>query len=154
MISTVTVEGATWNELPWKFEAGTPNVGSGIALGSAVDYLQNIGMENVLLHEQELFTYTINKIQEIEDVEVYGPNEAKNRLGVLSFNIKGIHPHDIAGVLDDSGIAVRSGNHCTQPLMKRLGIENTVRASFYIYNTKEEIDKFIEVLKKASKVFK
>jgi cysteine desulfurase / selenocysteine lyase len=152
MISTVTTEGATWNELPWKFEAGTPNVAGGIGLGAAVDYLQNIGMDKVFEHEKELLNYAFEKMREIPDIEIYGPR--KDRLGVISFNIKGIHPHDVAGVLDQNGIAVRSGNHCTQPLLARLGVENTVRASFYIYNTFDEIDKFVEALKKAVKIFK
>lgn len=152
MISTVTTEGATWNELPWKFEAGTPNIAGGIGLGVAVDYLQEIGMDKVFEHEKELLHYAFERMSEIPDIEIYGPKE--NRLGVISFNIRGIHPHDIAGVLDQYGIAVRSGNHCTQPLLARLGVENTVRASFYIYNTFDEIDRFVDVLKKAVKIFK
>jgi len=152
MISTVTIEGATWNELPWKFEAGTPNVAGGIGLGVAVDYLQSIGIDKVFEHEKELLNYAFEKMVDIPDIEIYGPK--KNRLGVISFNIRGIHPHDIAGVLDQHGIAVRSGNHCTQPLLARLGVDNTVRASFYIYNTFEEIDRFVEALKKAVKIFK
>jgi cysteine desulfurase/selenocysteine lyase len=152
MISTVTVDEATWNELPWKFEAGTPNVAGGIGLGAAIDYLQRIGMNRIFEHERELLNYAIGKMRELPDIEIYGP-EAE-RLGVISFNIGGIHPHDIAGILDQYGIAVRSGNHCTQPLLNRLGIENTVRASFYIYNTKDEIDRFIEALGRAIKIFK
>ncbi len=152
MISTVTTEDATWNELPWKFEAGTPNIAGGIGLGVAVDYLQEVGMDKVFEHEKELLNYAFEKMNEIPDIEIYGPRE--NRLGVISFNIRDIHPHDIAGVLDQHGIAVRSGNHCTQPLLARLGVENTVRASFYIYNTFEEIDRFVDALKKAVKIFK
>lgn len=138
--------------VPKTFEAGTPNVAGGIGLGAAVDYLQNIGMDKVFEHEKELLNYAFEKMAEIPEIEIYGPRE--NRLGVISFNIRGIHPHDVAGVLDQHGIAVRSGNHCTQPLLTRLGVENTVRASFYIYNTFDEIDRFVEALKKVIKIFK
>ncbi len=152
MIFEVTTEGATWNELPWKFEAGTPNIAGGIGLSAAIDYLNEIGMENIENHEKELLEYALRRMREIEDIEIYGHKE-QDALGLISFNIKGVHPHDIAGICDEEGIAIRSGHHCTQPLMRHFCIENSARASFYIYNTKEEIDVFIEVLKKIKKYF-
>jgi cysteine desulfurase/selenocysteine lyase len=148
MIEKVTTEFSTWNELPWKYEAGTPNISGGIGLGAAVDYLTGLGMENVLKHELDLTQYALGLLSEIKGIKIYGNKDTKNRLGVISFNIEGIHPHDIAGFLDEEGIAVRSGHHCAQPLMTRLGMDNAVRISFYIYNTKEEIDKFISTLKR------
>lgn len=143
MISHVWVDKATWNELPWKYEAGTPNIAGGVGLGAAVDYLKSIGVENVRRHEEELVRYALDGLSSL-GVEIYGPEE---RGGLISFNLDGIHPHDVAYFLDRKGIAVRSGHHCAQPLMRYFGIKGTVRASFYIYNTKWEIDKFLDVLK-------
>lgn len=154
MIEKVTTEMATWNELPWKYEAGTPNISGGIGLGAAVDYLTEIGMENVFMHEIELTDYALNLLREIQGIKIYGHRDTENRLGVISFNIEGIHPHDIAGFLDEGGIAVRSGHHCAQPLMTRLGMDNAVRISFYIYNTTEEIDAFIILINKIKKLLK
>lgn len=154
MITKVTLEGASWNELPWKFEAGTPNVGGGIALGEALDYLTNLDMQNVFAHEVELTKYALNKLSNFKDLKIYGKKNIENRLGVISFNLKGVHPHDIASSLDEEGIAARSGHHCAQPLMNFLNIDNAVRISFYIYNDEAEIDYFIKVLEKAEKVFK
>ncbi|MCH7926395.1 MAG: cysteine desulfurase [Candidatus Dadabacteria bacterium] len=153
MISTVTKEKSTWNELPWKYEAGTPNIAGGIGLGHAIDYLENIGLEQIEEHESELLDYTLNNLKELPWLEIYTPLEGQ-RVGVVSFNVKGVHPHDVAGVMDEDGIAVRSGHHCTQPLMNRLNIEYALRASFYLYNTKEEIDQFLISLKRAYKIFK
>jgi len=153
MISTVNKESSTWNELPWKFEAGTPNIADGIALSEAIDYLYNIGLDNVSAYETELLSYAVEKLSELPWADIYTPIEG-DRVGVLSFNVDGVHPHDIAGVLDEDGIAVRSGHHCTQPLMRRLNIENALRASFYLYNTTEDIDKFITSLKRAYNIFK
>lgn len=153
MISTVTKEKSTWNELPWKYEAGTPNIAGGIGLGHAIDYLENIGLEQIEEHESELLDYTLNNLKQLPWLEIYTPLEGQ-RVGVVSFNVKGVHPHDVAGVMDEDGIAVRSGHHCTQPLMNRLNIEYALRASFYLYNTKEEIDQFLISLKRAYKIFK
>ena len=153
MIETVTLEKSTWNQLPWKFEAGTPNIAGGIGLGAAVDYLNEIGLKNIYKHEKELLTYALDKLKEIPWIELYGP-EVENRIGVISFNVDGVHPHDVSWILDNEGIEVRSGNHCAQPLMRRLGIENSVRVSFYIYNTKEEIDKLVKTLIKTRELLK
>jgi cysteine desulfurase/selenocysteine lyase len=153
MISTVTTENVTFNELPWKFEAGTPNIAGGIGLGAAMDYLQNIGMGNIYAHEQKLLAHALEKLPSVKGLEIYGPHEIQDRLAVISFNIRGIHPHDVAGVLDEAGIAVRSGHHCAQPLMKRLGMDNTARASFYIYNSEDDVDALVEALKTAQKLF-
>ncbi len=153
MISTVTKTSSTWNELPWKFEAGTPNIADGIALGAAVDYLEYVGLEDIEQYETELLEYTLNRLQEIPWIDIYTPLTGK-RVGVVSFNVNGVHPHDVAGVMDEDGIAVRSGHHCTQPLMARLSIEHALRASFYIYNTTEEVDKFISSLLRAYEIFK
>ncbi len=152
MIETVTLEKATWNELPWKYEAGTPNIAGGIGLGNAVDYLTRLGMENIISHEKELLSYALDRLSDFPWIEIYGPNDGE-RVGVISFNIKGVHPHDVAGILDEEGIAIRSGHHCTQPLMRRLAIENALRVSFYLYNTKEEIDKLIDVLRETKRLF-
>jgi len=162
MIADVKLEGATWNKLPWKFEAGTPNVCGGIALGGAVelksgqhlegavDYLQRIGMEEVRAHERELTEYALEGLQAIPGVRMYGPLNPDGQIGVIAFNvIKGgelVDPHIVAGFLNDEGIAVRSGGHCAYPLADRLGVEGTVRVSFYIYNTKDEVDRFLGVL--------
>jgi cysteine desulfurase/selenocysteine lyase len=154
MIQTVTTEQATFNELPWKFEAGTPNIADGIALGVAIDYLTSIGLENIYRHEQKLLAYALTKLTKLDGVTLYGPHSTENRLAVLSFNLGGVHPHDVASYLDSEGIAVRSGHHCAQPLMQRLGMDNTARASCYLYNTEDEIDALVEALKKVQKLFK
>lgn len=153
MISTVTTESVTFNELPWKFEAGTPNIAGGIGLGAAIDYLLALGLENVYAHEQKILEYALDKLLQINGLEIYGPRDTKDRLAVISFNLKGVHPHDVAGILDEAGIAVRSGHHCAQPLMKRLGMDNTARASFYIYNSEDDVDALVDALKTAQKLF-
>ncbi|HDJ96676.1 MAG TPA: cysteine desulfurase [Candidatus Aenigmarchaeota archaeon] len=151
MIHEVWLHKATYNTLPWKFEAGTANIAGGVGLAAAVDYLEKIGMENVREHEKELTEYALKKMK-IENIDIYGPLDVKIRGGVISFNVKDLSPHDVAALLDEHGIAVRSGHHCAQPLMRRLGVKGTARASFYIYNTKEEIDIFVETLEKIVKL--
>jgi len=154
MIRKVTFEGATWNDLPWKFEAGTQNIGDVIAFGAAVDYLSDLGMENVRAHEIEITTYALDRLRQLNDVTLYGPPDPNDRGGVVSFNLGEIHPHDVGQVLDQYGVAIRAGHHCTQPLMRSLGVPGTARASFYVYNTQEEVDMMIEALKAARDIFK
>lgn len=146
MIDFVYEQEATWKDLPWKFEAGTPNIAGAIALGAAVDYISNLGMENVHAYEQELVDYVLPKLQEIEGLTVYGPEDPSQHAGVIAFNIDGLHPHDVATALDYEGVAVRAGHHCAQPLINHLGISSAARASFYIYNTKEDCDKLVEAI--------
>jgi cysteine desulfurase/selenocysteine lyase len=152
MIEKVTMERSTWNELPWKFEAGTPDIGGAIALGAAVDYLTALGLENISAYEDELLGHALGGLSAHEWIKIYGHGGGE-RVGVISFNVEGVHPHDVAGVLDEEGIAVRSGHHCAQPLMADLGMDYAVRMSFYLYNTKEEIDLAVEAIKKAKKIF-
>ena len=157
MISEVKLSGSRWNKLPYKFEAGTPNIAGAIGLGAAVDYLENIGMDKVREHEKKLVEYGLGKLKGWEDkgvLEIYGPKSGEVLGGVLTFNIKGVHAHDVAQVLDSFGIAVRSGFHCAQPLAEELDMGAAVRASFYIYNTKEEIDFLVEKIPEVLKVFK
>jgi cysteine desulfurase / selenocysteine lyase len=154
MIKTVTLEKSTWNDVPHKFEAGTASVADIIGLGAAVDYLKNIGMENIRAHEIELTKYALEKLSRIKDIEIYGPKDAEQRGGVISFNIRGAHPHDVAQILDSEGIAIRSGHACAMPLMQRLGVESVCRASFYIYNTKEDVDALTKGLEKVKEVLK
>ncbi len=151
MIQSVWLEHATWNEIPHKFEAGTPNIAGAIGLGAAIDYLENIGMERITLYEQELTTYALQKMNEIKGLTIYG--NAPERGAAISFNLGNVHPHDLSHFLDQQGIAVRAGHHCAQPIMRKLDIAATTRASFYLYNTKEEIDYFIQQLKEAVKFF-
>jgi len=153
MISKVTTEGAEWNELPWKYEAGTPHIAGGIGLGAAVDYLMNLGMDRVYEHERRLLAYALDRLKQIPGIRLYGPEEGP-RLGVISFTFEKAHPHDVAHILDEHGIAVRSGHHCAQPLMNRLGMDNTVRASFYIYNDEADVDALVEALQKVVRIFK
>lgn len=154
MIREVYLTHSLWNELPWKFEAGTSNIADAIALGAAVDYLEKVGMENIFEHEKELTDYGLKRLNEISKVTIYGPKTVENKTGVISFSIKGIHPHDVAQILDREAIAIRSGFHCAMPLHQKLNIPATCRASFYIYNTKNEIDKLVEGIEKVKKIFK
>ena len=154
MISEVTYESATWNDLPYKFEAGTPNIADAIATGVAVDYLTRIGMDNIFKHEQYLTEYTINKFSELSNYKIIGPKIIKNRGGVISFNHQNLHPHDVGEVLDKFGIAIRTGHHCAMPLVRSYDIVAAARASFYLYNTKDEIDCFIESLIEVENYFK
>jgi cysteine desulfurase/selenocysteine lyase len=153
MIRKVTFEGATWNDLPWKFEAGTPNIADVIAFGAAIDYLSDLGMDNVRQHEAEITAYALDRMASIPDIILYGPPDAAERGGVVSFNFPGLHPHDIGTVLDTHGVAIRSGHHCTQPLMRCLGISGTARASFYVYNTPQEVDALVDATKAAVAFF-
>jgi cysteine desulfurase/selenocysteine lyase len=145
MIATVTCEGATWNELPWKFEAGTSAIAEGIGLGAAVDYLAALGMERVFQYERDLADYSLERLRGLERLVLYGHRKGEH-LAVFSFNLEGVHPHDAANLLDRFGIAVRSGHHCAQPLMDFLGMDNTLRASLYFYNTRAEVDALVEAL--------
>jgi len=147
MIAEVTFEKTTYADLPHKFEAGTPNISGGIVLGTAIDYMNSIGFDNIAAYEHELLEYGTKRIQEIEGVTIYGTTE--NKTSVISFNIEGIHPYDIGTIIDKLGIAVRTGHHCAQPIMNFFNIPGTIRASFAFYNTKEEIDIFVEAVKKA-----
>ncbi|MBI2076380.1 MAG: cysteine desulfurase [Candidatus Aenigmarchaeota archaeon] len=154
MIKSVSLEEATFRESPWKFEPGTPNFGDAVALGAAVDYLQKIGMNNIREHEKGLAGHALNAMQDVKGIKIFGPKDTDIKGGVVSFNLGDIHSHDLATVLDNEGIAIRSGHHCAMPLMDRLGIAAASRASFYIYNTKKEIDMFINALEKARRIFK
>ncbi|EOI57542.1 cysteine desulfurase [Enterococcus gilvus] len=154
MIDFVNLYESTWKELPWKFEAGTPNIAGAIALGAAIDYLNEIGMENIHHYEQELVAYVLPKLQAIGGVTVYGPQDPEQHTGVIAFNLEGIHPHDVATALDMEGVAVRAGHHCAQPLMNYLNLPATARASFYFYNTKEDADRLIEAIQATKEFFK
>ena len=143
MINFVHLYDTSWNDLPWKFEAGTPNIAGAIALGDAVDYLNKIGMDNIFDYENELVEYVLPKLLKIDGLTVYGPHDPKQHTSVISFNLEGLHPHDLATGLDMEGVAVRAGHHCAQPLMSYLGISATARASFYLYNTKEDADTLV-----------
>ena len=153
MISRVTVSATEWNELPWKFEAGTSSYVDAIGLGTAVDYLSAVGMPRVHEHELALVAYALPRLQEIPGVTLYGPKTLDDRVGVISFNVEGIHPHDAATIFDREGVCVRAGHHCNQPLMTRLGVAATTRASVYLYNTTDEIDALVGAVHAAKKVF-
>ena len=154
MIREVHKYETTWNDLPYKFEAGTPNIADVIGFGAALDYLSNLGMENVRNHEIELTKYALEKMSQIKGIVIYGTKDISKRGGVISFNFHDVHPHDIATIVDREGIAIRSGHHCAQVLMERLDVAATNRASFYIYNTKDDVDKLIRSLDKVSELFK
>ncbi|HEU4468596.1 MAG TPA: cysteine desulfurase [Nitrososphaeraceae archaeon] len=154
MIKEVFKFHTNYNEVPYKFEAGTPNIADVVGFGAAIDYLKKIGMENIRKHEIDLTEYALESILSINHLTVYGPRDPNYRGGVISFNIADIHPHDLATIMNDHGIAIRSGHHCAQVLMQRLDVPATSRASFYIYNTKEEIDKFVNAIKEAGRIFK
>lgn len=152
MIDFVGLQDSTWTELPTKFEAGTPLIAEAVGLAEAIKYLESIGMDNILDYEHELTAYAYEQMSAIEGLEIYGPT-ADKRAGLITFNLEGVHPHDLATALDSHGIAVRAGHHCAQPLMKWLGQSSTARASFYIYNTKEEIDQLVKSLKETKEFF-
>ncbi|OGC90792.1 MAG: cysteine desulfurase [candidate division Zixibacteria bacterium RBG_16_53_22] len=153
MIREVRFDSATWNELPWKFEGGTPNIGGAAAFAPALDYLAGLGMDAVRRHEIELISYALDRLQNLGSLRIFGPSNPDDRGGTISFIDNEIHPHDLATILDTYGVAIRAGHHCAQPLMKRLGVSATVRASFYIYNTKDDIDRLVEALKAARRFF-
>jgi len=154
MIREVHKHETTWNDLPYKFEAGTPNIADVIGFSAAIDYLENLGMDKVREHEIELTKYTLEKMSAIKGIKLYGTSDMKKRGGVISFNLGDIHPHDLATIIDEDGVAIRSGHHCAQVLMERLDVSATSRASFYIYNTKDEVDVFIRSLNRASELFR
>ena len=153
MIDFVYEQSATWKELPWKFEAGTPNMAGAIGLAAAIDYLEAIGMDAIERHEQDLIAYVFPKLQAIEGLKIYGSQDLAKRSGVISFNLGDLHPHDLATAWDYEGVAVRAGHHCAQPLIQYLGVPATARASFYLYNTKEDCDKLVEALIKTKEFF-
>ena len=151
MIRSVALDRTSWNELPYKFEAGTPAIGEAVGFGAAIDYLNEIGLPAIEEHEHELVAYALDRLAEIPGLRAFGP-PADRRAGIVSFDIEGIHPHDVAQVLDWEGVAVRAGHHCTQPLMTRLGVAATTRASFYLYTVRDEIDRLVEGLHRVRKV--
>ena len=153
MIDFVYEQSATWKELPWKFEAGTPNMAGAIGLAAAIDYLEAIGMDAIEHHEQDLIAYVFPKLQAIEGLKIYGSQDLAKRSGVISFNLGDLHPHDLATALDYEGVAVRAGHHCAQPLIQYLEVPATARVSFYLYNTKEDCDKLVEALIKTKEFF-
>jgi cysteine desulfurase / selenocysteine lyase len=152
MIRKVTLEETTWNELPHKFEAGTAPIAEAVGLGAAIDYVTNVGLDNLEAYEQELLDYTLPRLEEVPGVRLFGP-AAERRAGIVSFEVEGVHPHDVAQILDWDGVAVRAGHHCNQPLMSRLGVPATTRASFYLYTVPEEIDRLVAGLHKVTKTF-
>ncbi|OXM84236.1 cysteine desulfurase [Paenibacillus rigui] len=151
MIDHVDLYESTWKDLPWKFEGGTPIIAGAIGLGAAIDFLESIGLDNIDRHEKQLTTYAIERLQQIEDLTIYGP--LNNRAGLVTFNLGDVHPHDVATVLDADGIAIRAGHHCCQPLMRWLQVSSTARASFYLYNTEEDIDRLVASLLKTKEYF-
>ncbi len=153
MVLSVTLDGADWNNLPMRFEAGTPNIADAIALGAAVDYLDSTGMDNIRRHEVQLTGYALSRLREIEELIIFGAEAAEDRGGVVSFHTPDVHPHDLGTYLDQQGIAVRTGHHCTMPVMRKLGVPATTRASFYLYNTEEEVDQLVDSLKSALRYF-
>lgn len=150
MIDFVDLYDSTWKELPWKFEGGTPIIAGAIGLGEAIDFLEEVGLDNILEHEKKLAAYALEQLRTIEGISIYGPEE---RAALVTFNLSDVHPHDTATVLDSLGIAIRAGHHCAQPLMKWLNVTATARASFYLYNTESEVDALVDGLLKAKEYF-
>ena len=153
MIDFVGLHDATWKELPWKLEAGTPIIAGAVGLGAAIDFLNEIGLDNIAAHEHALAGYAMEQLSTIDGITIYGPRDASQRCGLVTFNLDDVHPHDVATVLDMGGIAVRAGHHCAQPLMKWLNVTATARASFYLYNDESDIDKLVEGLRSAKEYF-
>jgi cysteine desulfurase/selenocysteine lyase len=155
MIKKVEYEKSSWNKLPWKFEAGTPNIADGIVFGTTIDYLSKVGMKNIKSHIREIVSYAIKELKKVEGLKIFGLDDStQERGGMISFTLDSAHPHDIAQILNEDGIAIRSGHHCAQPLHDKFKIPATARASFYLYNTKEEIDELVVTLNKVVKMFK
>ncbi|WP_227397167.1 cysteine desulfurase [Jeotgalibacillus aurantiacus] len=153
MIDFVGLQESTWKELPWKFEGGTPIIAGAIGLGAAIDFLNDIGLDEIEKYEHHLAAYAMDKLSEVEGLTIYGPKDPQKRAGLVTFNLDDVHPHDLATVLDSEGIAIRAGHHCAQPLMKWLNVSSTARASFYLYNTEEEIDRLASGLVKTKEYF-
>jgi cysteine desulfurase / selenocysteine lyase len=153
MISKVEFDTSTWNDLPWKFEAGTSPIAEGVGLGAAVAYLSELGMENVRAHEKELTAYALERLPEIEGIRLFGPPDPERRGGVVSFSLEGMHPHDVAELCDREAVCIRAGHHCAMPLMRMLGVPATARASFHVYNSRADVDRLLEALQKARQVF-
>ena len=153
MIREVQLDYSTWNTAPYRFEAGTPNIADAIAWAEGIEYLSSLGMEQVREHEIQLTRYALNALKDVQNLKVYGPADPALKGGVAAFSLEGIHPHDIGTALDQFGVAVRAGHHCAQPLHRRLGVDSSARASFYLYNTEEEIDKFVEALQATQEYF-
>jgi cysteine desulfurase/selenocysteine lyase len=153
MISTVSEQESTWNALPWKYEAGTPPIAEAVGLGAAVDYLASIGMDSVRAHEAELTGYALERLPEVEGITLFGTPDLDKRGGAISFAVEGMHPHDLAELLGRDGVCIRAGHHCAQPLMRFLGVTATARASFHVYNNRQDVDRLVEALNKARKVF-
>ncbi len=153
MIKTVELDHSTWNELPWKFEAGTSSIADGVGLGAAVGYLSELGMEAVREHERGITAYALERLSSVSGLRIFGPADADERGGAVSFEIDGVHPHDIAQICNSEGVCIRAGHHCAQPLMRRLGVPATGRASFHVYNLREDVDRLVEALEKAKSVF-
>jgi cysteine desulfurase/selenocysteine lyase len=153
MISRVDDQTSTWNELPWKFEAGTAATAEGAGLGAAVDYLAAVGMENVRAHEKELTAYALERLAQVDGVRTFGPADVERRGGVVSFYVEGVHPHDIATICGRHGVCIRAGHHCAQPLMRALGVPATARASFHVYNRREDVDRLVEAVEDVRRVF-
>ena len=153
MIRKVTLEKTTWADIPTRFEAGTPSIAGAVGLGAAIDYLNGIGMEHILAHEHELTALALEKLATVPGLTLLGPESAEDRAGVVSFTMDVAHPHDVAAILDEHNVAVRAGHHCTQPLMKALGVGATTRASFYLYNTHEDVDRLVDGLQAVRRVF-
>ena len=153
MIADVFLDHATWNDIPWKFEAGTPNIADVIAFGESLKYLERFAWTDLETHERELTAHALKRLAELDDVTIYGPKDLKERGGVVSFNLNGLHPHDVGTVLDQEGVAIRAGHHCAKPLLRRLSVTATARASFYLYNTLEEVDRLIDALGTAREFF-
>ncbi|MCH7660069.1 MAG: cysteine desulfurase [Euryarchaeota archaeon] len=153
MILKVEYEDSTWNDLPWKYEAGTPLIAQGIALDRAVEYLEEIGMDRIRAHEEWVTEYALDRLEEFDDIEIYGPRNPTERGGLVGFNLEGVHAHDLASIMNDHAVAIRAGDHCTQPLHDMLGTAASARASFYLYNTREEVDRLVEAIDDARQLF-